>query len=330
MEQLQEFLQNIATSTNLPLGLVQQIALAILVIILMPIANFIFTKIVIGWLENLAKNTEGDLDDRLIGVLKKPISWLSLIFTLWLLVLIFQNYFTPAGTQIAANIFNLVALVVVGVIIWEAAPILGQLLKQFTAQTETELDDLLVPYMPLVFKTLAVIVILSKVAEIFFGASSGTLFGIFGGASLALSLLLKDIVYDWFCAVIIYTGGLYKKGDYIGFPGLNNGGYGYGMIAEINLRTTTIYAMPGGTIFKIPNSRMVAGYVENWSQNIGDIEDYKNWYLEGESTLEWGIEVTVEIDGISADRSTKIYDALQEMVHNDVKGISKKNTVRLT
>ena len=141
MEQLQEFWQNIATSTKLPVGLVQQIALGSLVIVLMPIANFIFTKIVIGWLENLAKNTEGDLDDRLIAVLKKPISWLSVILTVWLLVLIFQNYFTPAGTKIATDILSLVAMVIVAVIIWEAAPILGQLLKQFTAETETELDD---------------------------------------------------------------------------------------------------------------------------------------------------------------------------------------------
>lgn len=203
MEQKQEFWQNIATSTNLSVVLVQQIALAILVIALMPIANIILKKIVIGWLENLAKSTEGDLDDRLIAILKKPISWLSVILTVWLLVLIFQDYFTPASTQVATNIVSLVAMVIVGVIIWDAAPILGQLLEQLTAKTETELDDLLVPYMPFVFQTLAVIVILSKVAEVFFGASSGALFGIFGGASLALSLLLKDIVYGF--ALLLYT-----------------------------------------------------------------------------------------------------------------------------
>lgn len=106
------------------------------------------------------------------------------------------------------------------------------------------------------------------------------------------------------------------------------GAWGFGMIAEINLRTTTVYSTPSGALVKIPNSKMVAGSVENWSQNIGDLEEYKSWYEEGESTINRGLDITVEIDGISADQSITIYDALKEMLENDIKGISKKNTVR--
>lgn len=319
--------QIIAGWINWPVWQVQ-IAATILVIILMPLVKIAFTRFVIGWLDDFTKKTEGDLDDQLIAIIKKPINWLSVTLTLWLIVLIFRDYLSPAGAETAIGIIGLFAIIIVAIIIWDASPILGQLLEQLTSETENELDDLLAPYMSWVFKGLAIIVIASKAAEVFFGASSGALFGIFGGASVGLSLLLRDILYDWLCAIIVYTGQIYKKGDYIGMPGIGTGGgFGYGMIVEIGLRTTTVYVSPWRTIVKVPNSEMVTAKIENWSQNIGDHKEHKHKY-EGESTLEWGFQIDFEVDGISADKSIKLCDALEEMVKTDVRGISKRSNVR--
>jgi len=129
------------------------------------------------------------------------------------------------------------------------------------------------------------------------GASAGAIIGLLGGAGVALGLLFKDIIYDWCCAVIIYTDRLYRPGDWVLVTGLS----GFIQIVEIGLRTTKLYVWEWGSIVKMPNSRMVGGIVDNWSQD-------KNPEVE-----EWGFTGRLKIDGITADQVERIRAGLKEI-----------------
>ncbi|MGD1701897.1 mechanosensitive ion channel family protein [Dapis sp. BLCC M229] len=255
------------------------------VLLLTAILQGIIAEIIIKRIEALVANTESDLDDQLIAIIKKPLSWLILVVGLWIIKIILIEYLSSQLQEIITDIFGLAFITLGAYMIYNAAPLLGNLLQYLTMHTQTDLDDLLVPYFPRLFRIAAIVVVSIKAAEVFLGTSAGALIGLLGGAGVALGLLFKDIIYDWCCAVIIYTDRLYKPKDWVVVSGLS----GFFQVVEIGLRTTKLYSWDWGSIIKMPNSRMVSGIVDNWSQNIADNE-------------EWGLTETLKIDGITADQ----------------------------
>ncbi|RQH05629.1 mechanosensitive ion channel family protein [Okeania hirsuta] len=266
------------------------------VLLLTLILQGFIAGVIIKSIEGLASNTKSDLDDQLIAIIKEPLGWLVLIAGFWSVHIILIEYISAELNKLITDIIGLAAIALVANVIYRSAPLLGQLLKYLTIQTETDLDDLLVPYFPRLFRIAAIVVVCIKGAEVFLGASAGALIGLLGGAGVALGLLFKDIIYDWCCAIIIYTDRLYRPGDWIAVTGLT----GFFQVSEIGLRTTKLYAWEWGSIIKMPNSRMVGGIVDNWSQNRADVE-------------EWGITGTLKIDGITADQAETIMAGLDEI-----------------
>ncbi|MEB3343704.1 mechanosensitive ion channel domain-containing protein [Okeania sp.] len=260
------------------------------ILLLTLILQGFITGVIIKSIENLAAGTESDLDDQLIAVIKKPLSWLVLVGGLWVI----QTFLAVDLKKLeldktTSDLLTLVTIALIAYTVYTAAPILGKVLEALTLHTDTDLDDLLVPYLPRLFRIAAVVVVAIKAADVLFGQSAGALIGLLGGAGVALGLLFKDIIYDWCCAVIIYTDRLYKPKDWIMVSGLS----GFLQVVEIGLRTTKLYSWEWGSIIKMPNSKMVSGIVDNWSQDKGDVQ-------------EWGFTETLKIDGITADQVERI------------------------
>ncbi|MEM1172028.1 MAG: mechanosensitive ion channel domain-containing protein [Cyanobacteria bacterium P01_H01_bin.35] len=266
------------------------------VLLLTLILQGFIAGVIIKSIERLAGNTESDLDDQLIAAIKKPLSWLVLVGGLWIIQIILAEDLTPQLQAITLDILTLAAIALVAYTVYAVAPVLGKVLEVLTLQTETDLDDLLVPYLPRLFRTAAIIVVIIKAAEVFLGASAGALVGLLGGAGVALGLLLKEIIYDWFCTIVIYTDRLYKPGDWILVSGVS----GFFQVVEVGLRTTKLYSWDWASIIKMPNSRMVSSVVDNWSQHRGDVE-------------EWGITGTLKIDCITADKVERIMAGIDEI-----------------
>ncbi|WAN69223.1 mechanosensitive ion channel [Moorena producens JHB] len=250
-------------------------------------------------LELITSRTETTLDDEFIRILRRPLGWLIWIGGLWLVHLVVATHLSDTQNQKIPEILFVSALLIVTYIIYRAAPLLGELLAGLAAKTETELDDLLVPYFPKLFQIAAILIAAIKASEIVLGSSAGALIGLLGGAGVALGLLLKDIVYDWFSTVIIYADGLYKPGDVIVLDGVS----GRVKILSIGLRSTKVRIITVGGTKKVPNSKMIGGVVVNyWSQNPGD-------------TLELGaINLTLKIDGISAVQTTRLCQAIKAKI----------------
>ncbi|MEM8723460.1 MAG: mechanosensitive ion channel domain-containing protein, partial [Cyanobacteria bacterium P01_G01_bin.39] len=139
------------------------------------------------------------------------------------------------------------------------------------------------------------------------------LVGLLGGAGITIGLLFKDIVYDWFCTVIIYIDQLYKEGDWIGVDGID----GFIQVIHVGFRSTTLKIIGWGSVKKMPNSQMISGIVENWSQKTG------------KDPLAWGLNTTLMIDGISAKKTAKICKSIREVIPT-IKGMSIKCLVRFS
>ncbi|NEP48744.1 MAG: mechanosensitive ion channel, partial [Moorea sp. SIO3C2] len=276
---------------------ISTIVIVVLILLLTQILRGLFTAIIIRRLERLTSATESTLDDEFLRILRAPLGWLIWLAGLWVVQLVVASHLTPEQNQKIPEILFVTALFIATYILYRAAPLLGELLGGLAANTETELDDLFVPYFPRLFQITAVMIAVIKASEILLGASAGALIGLLGGAGVALGLLFKDIIYDWCCTVIIYADGLYKPGDYVIVDGVS----GFVQIVSIGLRSTTLLITDWNSIKKVPNSKMIAGVVENWSHNTG-------------KTFKWGINKTLKIDGISADKTTRICQDIKEII----------------
>lgn len=271
-----------------------KIALVVLVIILAQLCRKLFTAFTIQYLEEFTRKTETELDDELIAILKQPLNLLIVITGIDLAKLIIVTELNPAVNQTIDNFINLSAIALVGWIIFRASSLLGKVLSNLALTTETELDDLLVPYIPKLFQTLAIAIVLIKAGEVLLGASAGALIGLVGGTGITLGLLLKDIVYDWFCTIIIFADHLYRLDDILKVQEIDH----LVQVKNIGVRSTTLCILSQHTLIKIPNSKMITGIVENWSQNPDEQELL-------------GIEISLQIDDLTSVQTERICNTLR-------------------
>lgn len=296
------------TISNIPLSKIIVVALLMLLTLAL---KSLFAKRVIRFFESLAEKTKTDLDDEFIAKVKKPLGWLFILAGIWLSQLILANNLSPQLNETLSKLIGLLFVVIIGMIVYHAAKLIGYLFGLLATQTDTEFDDLFIPYVPLFVEIIVILVVAIKASELLLGASAGALIGLLGGAGVAIGLLCKDIIYDWCCTVIIYADNLYRPGQWLLVDGIS----GFVKVKHIGLRSTTLWVWEWASIRKIPNSKMINGVVENWNQDRGD-------------TLEWGITGQLKIDFLSADQTSRVFDGLLELL-NSMDGIYENPQVML-
>jgi MscS family membrane protein len=308
MESFSDILRNFNVNyLSIP---IDKIIAAILILTLTQVLRRFLVAVIIKSIERFTRKTQTTLDDELIEVLKPSLSWLILIGGLWTIKGIWaQEIGSQFGQAIDKTLYYIVIFISI-YIVYRGSSILGQLIANLLLHTETELDELLKPLMPKIFQAVAVIFLTIKISEIFLGQSAGALIGLLGGAGITLGLLLKDIVYDWFCTLIIYSDHLYREGDWVGMTGID----GFIEIKKIGFRTTTLHLAKWGSIMKVPNSKMITGIVDNWSQNP-------------DKELKWGLNVVLKIDNLSARQTARICNLIQE-IPKSIPGIMPLCVVR--
>lgn len=294
LKQIKEtLLDSHITIADIPLT---KIVFVVTIITLTQLLRGLFFSIIIKRIKHFTSGTETTLDDELVEILEQPSGWLIFIAGLWIVQVILAENLKPQVSEMLAKILSLSAIVAVAYIVYRASPLLGEILRKLTLNTKTELDDLLVPYVPRLFQTVALAVVVLKASELLLGASASALIGLLGGAGITFGLLLKDIIYDWFCTIIIYTDNLYRPGDWVIVEGID----GSVQVLEIGIRSTKLRLAKWDSIKKIPNSKMITGIVENWSQNPGTEESF-------------GINLTLQIDSISAEKTAIICEGIQKV-----------------
>ncbi|GAX36217.1 mechanosensitive ion channel family protein [Nodularia sp. NIES-3585] len=305
-----ETIWNAVRSINYSGVPIAKIVTVIIILTLTQTLRRFFVAIIFKSIERFTSRSKTTLDDELITIIKPALSWLILIGGFWLSKEVLAEDIGLQLSQTIGSMLNLIVIFIVAYVVYRGSSILGQIIANVVLHTETELDELLRPLMPKIFQSAAVIILTIKASEIFLGQSAAALVALLGGAGITLGLLLKDIVYDWFCTLVIYSDNLYREGDWVGISGVD----GFVQIRTIGFRTTTLHLTKWGSIIKMPNSKMITGIVENWSQNPG-------------KELKWGLVLTLKIDNISARQTARICQSLEE-IPKSIQGLSPSCTVR--
>jgi MscS family membrane protein len=279
--------------SNIPLV---KIAIALAILALIQILKKLLVAIVIKNLQRFAAKIKLGLSDEIISILRSSLSYLFLIGGLWTAKEILADNIGMQLNDLLAKTLNAIAIFTISYALYQASSILGKIFANEVLQTGTDLDELLQPLMPKIFQSIALVLIVIKLSELFLGRSATALVGLLGGAGITLGLVFKDILYDWFCTIIIYLDRVFKEGDWVKVAGTS----GSSRIVKIGFRTTTLHLLNSGSIVKMPNSKMISGIVENWSQNYN-------------KEVRLGIDITIKLDSISAEKAKLICDEIQEL-----------------
>ena len=223
--------------------------------------SLIIGKIVYYVISNILKRwaakSETKLDDILLEVLDHP-----LIFLIFILGLYMGYHTLELSSGIANFLSNVVSILLIIDVAWFIIRLFDQLiinyLIPFTAKTESDLDDALMPIIRNLSKysicVIAGIMILDK-----FGYNITSLVAGLGIGGLAVALAAKDMLGNMFGGASILTDKPFKIGDKIKFDGLE------GNVSEIGLRSTKIRSVDGSELI-IPNAKMADSVLENISR----------------------------------------------------------------
>jgi len=122
---------------------------------------------------------------------------------------------------------------------------------------KAKVDQTLVEFLEsIIYFVLLIVVILASLNTL--GINTTSFLALFGAASLAIGLALKDSLSNIGAAVLIIIFRPFKVGDYIDAGGAS------GTVEDINLFSTILSPVDNRTII-VPNSSIIGGNITNYS-----------------------------------------------------------------
>lgn len=208
--------------------------------------------------KRFTKETRFKLDDLILGAIERPISLIVLFCGVY-----FGLYLIRVNGVYLATILQGVFLVATTVVVTYViarlyGDILGYILRRLVEDTETRLDDQL---LPLAVKggRFVIWALGLMIAFSYAGVDVTSLIAGLGIGGLALAMAAKDTVANVFGGVSIFADRPFEIGDIVKIKGE------LGKVEEIGVRTTRIRTFDD-TVFILPNSSVADSPVENQSK----------------------------------------------------------------
>ena len=228
---------------------------AIIIVVGSVLAGFVFDKLVARVLLMLAGKTETDVDDKIVGVLHKPIFWSVFMGGAAWAVAVLNLPKTP--NYIIIGIIKTVA-----VFVWiSALSKIGSIFLEWVALRQDKFNVVQPRTMPLFDIAVKIVVFGGGLYALMLSwninvtgwlASAGIL-------GLAIGFAAKDTLANLFAGVFILADAPYKLGDYIVIQTGERG-----KVVEIGMRSTRILTRDDIEIV-VPNSSIANGKIVNES-----------------------------------------------------------------
>jgi MscS family membrane protein len=265
-----------------------EVLAAVAVVALSLILSRLFSQVVLKYIQRLTRKTKTTLDDQVIDILKRPLSWVIVLGGLWVAHAILTAYLSDQLEEMFQKILSLGFVLVVAVIVYRSAKTVAGIFAGFSKRTRAEIDDLILPYISTFIQAIAFLLVAIKASEVLLGVSAAALLGLLGGAGITLGLVFKDVLSDWLSTIVIYGDDLYRVGDMIQLP--NDA---FALVEKIGLRSTAARTF-AGPVVRIPNSQMVQAHTPNWSQ-----------------ATKWKAEYKLALDGVSVTQVEAVLQGIR-------------------
>jgi MscS family membrane protein len=279
---------------GIPLG---NFIAAILVLIFLLLLRRLFTYIIMGTLQKLARFTDNYYDDKIISALKSPVSFAFIIIGLHLFfALIFWE------TKTIKNILNTLIIFDIFWAIIATTNALRGVFHQTTARFHSDLSKEMGDFILKIVKILIGGVGFGAMLQVW-GINVTALVASLGLGGLAFALAAKDTASNLFGSFALLADQSIRIGEWIKV------GKTEGVVEAIGMRTTKIRSFQKSLI-TVPNQILANTPIENFSRR-------------GIRRIKMRIGLTY---GTSASQLTKIVEEIRYMLHSH-EDISQKDTL---
>jgi len=206
--------------------------------------------------QGLAERTDTPLDNLLLEASEKPAGWLIYILGILAAVHVLNPPVTTFPILPAMDQLGRIASILIGA--WFLWRLIDGLAAYFTAravQTESSLDDQLVPF---VAKTLKIFIIMTGVLVVAqnMGYSISGLIASLGIGGIAIAMAAKDTIANVFGSIMILVDRPFTVGNWIKTSEFE------GVVEEVGFRSTRIRTF-ARTLVNVPNSTMANMVIDN-------------------------------------------------------------------
>jgi len=204
----------------------------------------------------IAARTETQLDDLLLTAAEKPAGWL--LYTIGLLATLHMLNPPEAVFPLMPLIDHIGRVLSLCISIWFLWRLIDGLSAYFSAraaQTDSSLDDQLVPF---ISKTLKIFIVITAVLVIAqnMGYSISGLIASLGIGGIAVAMAARDTIANVFGSIMILIDRPFTIGDWIKTPDFE------GVVEEIGFRSTRIRTF-AQTLVNVPNSLLANMVIDN-------------------------------------------------------------------
>jgi len=213
----------------------------------------VFTKIILVFLQNLAKTTKTYYDDRVISALKEPIRFVFVIIAMHLFFLL-----TFSEPKIIKNILD---TLVVYALFWALLAVieaLRGLVYEATSKFNQDLSKEMGNFIIAMIKILVGGMGLAGMLMVW-GINVTAVFASLGLGGLAFALAAKDTASNLFGSFALLADKSIRIGEWIKVGGVE------GVVEDVGMRTTKIRSFQKSLI-TVPNSIVANHPIENFSR----------------------------------------------------------------
>ncbi|MFB6350601.1 MAG: mechanosensitive ion channel family protein, partial [Bradymonadaceae bacterium] len=195
----------------LGLDLWQIAAAATVIVVGIALQGLLFDRL-IRPLHGAFEDTQSSLDELLIEKLHNPFNWLVRLLAVYLGLRILD---LPASTVEWIDLgAATLATVFVAWMLFRGIDLMVQVLDEFTTETEAQIDDQLVPVVRRILRfCLVTVAILAIIQQ--WGYNVGSLLAGLGIGGLAFALAARNMLSNWFGALMIFTDRPFQIGDWV-------------------------------------------------------------------------------------------------------------------
>ncbi len=224
------------------------------------LATVVVHRYALKWLHGLTRNitarTKTQLDDTLLEAAEKPLGWLILLLGVWGAIVVINP---PSDVlpllQIAERVGRMLSIVLIGWFLWRLIDGFAIYASSRAKQTDSSLDDQLVPFISKTLKLFLVVTGILVVAQNM-GYSISGLIASLGIGGIAVAMAAKDTIANLFGSVMLLIDRPFVVGDWIKTSQFE------GVVEEIGFRSTRIRTF-ARTLVNVPNSMLANMVIDN-------------------------------------------------------------------
>ena len=227
--------------------------LAILVFLFILVLRKFFTRIVLAFLQRLAKRSETFYDDRIISALKGPLRFGFVIIALhFFFLLIFQE------TAFVKSVLNTLVLYAVFWAVLAITEALRELIYDVTAKFNPDLSKEMGNFILAILKIIIGGIGLAAILQTW-GVNVTALIASLGLGGLAFALAAKDTAANLFGSFALLADRSIRIGEWVKVGGVE------GVVEDVGMRTTKIRSFQK-TLITVPNQLVANQPIENFSR----------------------------------------------------------------